>query len=73
MDESGKYGVKDIDFRRNEEENNLKGLCDLEEGLEGKRLMCYGGLVKEIDKKLNVDDWEDGDLIDRDDEEKGDE
>lgn len=36
---------------------------DLEEGLYRKRLISYGGLLKEIHKELNLDDAEDGDLI----------
>ena len=38
-----------------------------------KRLISYGGLLKEIHKELNLDDAEDGDLIHTDDEEKADE
>jgi hypothetical protein len=40
------------------------------EGLYRKRLISYGGLLKEIHKELNLDDAEDGDLIHTDDEEK---
>ncbi|MCH4435216.1 protein rep, partial [Staphylococcus haemolyticus] len=43
------------------------------EGLYRKRLISYGGLLKEIHKELNLDDAEDGDLIHTDDEEKADE
>src|SRR5699024_6195534 len=73
IDETTKYTVKDIDFTTNDEEKNLKRLSDLEEGLHRKRLISYGGLLKEIHKKLNLDDSEDGDLIHTDDEEKADE
>src|SRR5699024_11492502 len=52
---------------------NLKRLSDLEEGLHRKRLISYGGLLKEIHKKLNLDDTEEGDLIHTDDDEKADE
>ena len=38
-----------------DEEKNLKRLSDLEEGLHRKRLISYGGLLKEIHKKLNLD------------------
>jgi len=38
-----------------------------------QRLTSYGGLLKEIHKKLNFDDSEDGDLTHKDDEEKADE
>ncbi|WP_274543533.1 protein rep [Enterococcus faecium] len=56
-----------------DEEKNLKRLSDLEEGLHRKRLISYGGLLKEIHKKLNLDDTEEGDLIHTDDDEKADE
>lgn len=36
---------------------------DLEKALSYKRLISYGGLLKEMHKKLNLDDVEDGDLI----------
>src|SRR5699024_9714268 len=73
IDETTKYPVKDIDFTKNDEEKNLKRLSDLEEGLHRKRLISYVGLLKEIHKKLNLDDSKDGDLIHTDDEEKPDE
>ena len=68
-----KYPVKDTDFMTDDEEKNLKRLSDLEEGLHRKRLISYGGLLKEIHKKLNLDDTEEGDLIHTDDDEKADE
>src|SRR5699024_12775019 len=72
-DETAKYPVKDTDFMTDDEEKNLKRLSDLEEGLHRKRLISYGGLLKEIHKKLNLDDTEEGDLIHTDDDEKADE
>jgi plasmid rolling circle replication initiator protein Rep len=42
-----------------DEERNLQRLADLEEGLYRKRLISYGGLLKEIHKELNLDDVED--------------
>src|SRR5699024_1621129 len=54
-DQTAKYPVKDINFTTNDEEKNLKRLSDLEEGLQRKRLIAYGGLLKEIHKKLNLD------------------
>src|SRR5699024_1777240 len=63
----------DTDFMTDDEEKNLKRLSDLEEGLHRKRLISYGGLLKEIHKKLNLDDTEEGDLIHTDDEEKAEE
>src|SRR5699024_566902 len=73
IDETAKYPVKDTDFMTDDEERNLQRLADLEEGLYRKRLISYGGLLKEIHKELNLDDAEDGDLIYTDDEEKEDE
>src|SRR5699024_6523463 len=73
IDETAKYTVKDTDFMTDDEERNLQRLADLEEGLYRKRLISYGGLLKEIHKELNLDDAEDGDLIHTDDEEKADE
>ena len=61
--ETAKYPVKDTDFMTDDEQKNLKRLSDLEEGLYRKRLISYGGLLKEIHKKLNLDDVEEGDLI----------
>ena len=55
IDETAKYPVKDTDFMTDDEEKNLKRLSDLEEGLHRKRLISYGGLLKEIHKKLNLD------------------
>lgn len=68
--ETAKYPVKDIDFMTDDEQKNLKRLSDLEEGLYRKRLISYGGLLKEIHKKLNLDDVEEGDLIHVDDEQE---
>src|SRR5699024_5767170 len=73
IDETAQYPVKDTDFMTDDEEKNLKRLSDLEEGLHRKRLISYGGLLKEIHKKLNLDDTEEGDLIHTDDDEKADE
>src|SRR5699024_5947187 len=73
IDETAKYPVKDTEFMTDDEERNLQRLADMEEGLYRKRLIYYGGLLKEIHKELNIDDVEDGDLIHTDDEEKADE
>src|SRR5699024_11498528 len=56
IDETAKYPVKDTDFMTDDEERNLQRLADLEEGLYRKRLISYGGLLKEIHKELNLDD-----------------
>src|SRR5699024_12799691 len=70
IDETSKYPVNYTDFMTYDEERNLQRLADFEERLYRKRLISYGGLLKEIHKELNLDDAEDGDLIHTDDEEK---
>lgn len=70
IDETAKYPVKHTDFMTDDEERNLQIVSDLEEGLHRKRLISYGGLLKEIHKKLNLDDVEDGDLVHVDDEDE---
>src|SRR5699024_12411774 len=72
IDETAKYPVKDTDFMTDDEEKNMKRLSDLEEGLHRKRIISYGGLLIEIHKKLNLDDIEEGDMINTDDDDKAD-
>ncbi|HEX6594750.1 MAG TPA: protein rep [Bacillota bacterium] len=48
-------------------------MTDLEDGFYRKRLISYGGLLKEVNKELTLDNAEDGDLIHTDDKEKADE
>ncbi|MGV8710857.1 protein rep, partial [Pseudomonas aeruginosa] len=43
---------------------------DLEQGLYRKRMLSDGGLLKKKHKLLNLDDAEDGNLIQTSDEEK---
>lgn len=69
IDETAKYPVKDTDYMTDDKERNLQIVKDLEEGLYRKRMLSYGGLLKEIHKQLNLDDVEDGNLIHTDDEE----
>lgn len=68
--ETVKYPVKDTDYRTHDQQKNLQRVADLEQGLYKKRLISYGGLLKEIHKELNLDDVEDGDLVHVDDDEK---
>ena len=68
--ETVKYPVKDMDYRTNDNEKNLKRVADLEQGLHKKRLISYGGLLKDIHKELNLDDVENGDLVHINDDEK---
>lgn len=62
--EAAKYTVKDGDYILN---NNWELTVDtvriLDTALENRRLVAYGGLMKELHKQLNLDDEVDGDLI----------
>lgn len=68
--ETGKYSVKSADYLTDDEERNLEVVSDLEYGLYRKRMISYGGLLKEKHKELNLDDAEDGDLIQTSDDEE---
>lgn len=57
--ETAKYPVKPINF----DDNNLKVIDDLYNGLYRKRQLAYGGLFKKIKTELKLDDVENGDLI----------
>ena len=67
--ETSKYSVKSADFLTDNEKRNLEIVADLELGLYRKRMISYGGLLKEKHKILNLDDAEDGDLINTSEEE----
>lgn len=73
VQETAKYSVKDADYLTGNLKNDLEVVKDLEEGLYRKRMVAYGGLLKEIHKELNLDDVEEGDLIRVDDESEEDE
>lgn len=60
--ETSKYPVKDSDYLTNEVERDAFVVDNLETGLHRKRQIGYGLLFKEIRKKLQLDDVEDGDL-----------
>lgn len=61
--ETSKYSVKSADYLTENDERNLEIVSDLEHGLFRKRMISYGGLLKEKHKLLNLDDVEEGDLI----------
>ena len=73
--ETAKYTVKPEDFLIRDEKGNIKeNLTDevvktLDEALHRKRLTAFGFIFKEVHKKLNLDDMEDGDLINTDNDE----
>ena len=58
--EVAKYPVKSTDYLSGDDEesfdNNLKIVKDLEEALYRKRLTAFGGLLKTIQKELNIKD-----------------
>lgn len=63
--EVSKYPVKDTDVIRGNEvtPENIQTVKDLDKALAYKRLIAYGGILKEIHKELQLGDAEDGDLI----------
>lgn len=63
--EISKYPVKDTDVIRGNKVTleNVQTVKDLDKALAYKRLISYGGLLKEIHKELNLEDAENGDLI----------
>lgn len=68
--ETSKYSVKSAEYLTGNQDRNLEIVSDLEYGLYRKRMIAYGGLLKEKHKALNLDDAEEGDLIQTSDEEK---
>ncbi|APP17974.1 protein rep (plasmid) [Bacillus altitudinis] len=63
--EISKYPVKDTDVISGNEvtEENLDTVYYLDGALASRRLIGYGGILKEIHQELNLTDPEDGDLI----------
>lgn len=63
--EVSKYPVKDTDVIRGNEvtPENIQTVKDLDKALAYKRLISYGGLLREIHNELQLSDAEDGDLI----------
>src|SRR5699024_6912085 len=68
--ETSKYSVKSSDFLTDDDEKNQEIVNDLEKGLYRKRMLSYGSLLKQKHKILNLDDVEDGNLINTSDEDK---
>ena len=61
--ETSKYSVKSSDYLTGNQEKDAEIVQDLEQGLHRKRMLSYGGLLKQKHKILNLDDAENGDLI----------
>ncbi|WP_080690494.1 protein rep, partial [Mammaliicoccus sciuri] len=68
--ETSKYSVKSSDYLTGDREKDSEIVSDLEQGLYRKRMLSYGGLLKQKHKILNLDDAEDGNLINTSDEDK---
>lgn len=64
--ETAKYQVKSKDILTHNPEQDLQVIDDLEQALAGSRQISYGGLLKEIRKQLQLEDVENGDLINTD-------
>ena len=61
--ETAKYQTKSSDYLTKDDAKNLKVIEDLEYALRGTRQISFGGVLKEIRQKLQLDDIEKGDLI----------
>ncbi|WP_260453330.1 protein rep, partial [Staphylococcus pettenkoferi] len=68
--ETSKYSVKSSDYLTGDHEKDAEIVSDLEQGLHRKRMLSYGGLLKQKHKILNLDDAEDGDLVKTSDDER---
>ncbi|MBU7194434.1 protein rep, partial [Staphylococcus aureus] len=67
--ETSKYSVKSSDYLTGYHEKDAEIVIDFEQGLHRKRMLSYGGLLKQKHKILNLDDAEDGDLVKTSDDE----
>ena len=61
--------MKSSDYLTGNQEKDAEIVQDLEQGLHRKRMLSYGGLLKQKHKILNLDDAEDGNLIKTSDDE----
>src|SRR5699024_6798732 len=68
--ENSKYSVKSLDYLNGDSEKDSEIVSNLEQGLYRKRMLSYGGLLKQKHKIINLDDAEDGNLINTSDEDK---
>lgn len=63
--EVAKYACKDSDFIVPDDwELTVNTVACLDKALSGRRLVAYGGVMKDIKRELGQDDAEDGNLID---------
>lgn len=75
ISETAKYTVKSDDYIVRDDITNeiIETLTDdavyiLDKALAHRRLVAFGGILKDVHKKLNLDDPEDGDLVNTDNE-----
>jgi len=68
--ETAKYAVKSADYLTDDVDDNMSVVQDLEQGLYSKRMVGWGGLLKEVHKELNLKE-DDEDLVHLDDEKDG--
>jgi len=67
VSESAKYTVKDNDYLLpNDDEMTDSAVMILDDALANRRLVAFGGELRKIHKELNLDDAENGDLINTD-------
>lgn len=71
VSEVAKYTVKSNDYIVPDDlELSEQSVIILDASLSSRRLVAYGGIMKDLHKKLNLDDEMDGDLIHTDEQEK---
>jgi len=64
VNEAAKYTVKSSDYIIKNDENLTDNVIEtLDKALAYRRLVAYGGRLKEVHKELNLDDPVDGDLV----------
>ena len=68
--EVGKYAVKSTDVIQPKEEVTDEIVSVLSPALAGRRLVAYGGLLRQIRKELNCEDVETADLVSLEGEDK---
>ena len=61
-----KYVLKDEDVFTGSIETQCRSVLTLTDALKGRRLCSFGGIFKQVARKLKLEDLEDGDLTDQD-------
>ena len=62
--EASKYSVKTTDYIKiSDTKKRDKVVSDLNNALTGRRLCSFGGIFEDVRKALQLDDYDDGDLI----------